>query len=686
VQSKVTKFIRKFYYKIKIFIYRISLKNLGVIQDFFQKWRRGTDWTIVESRARGAIFFLPQSPAERELIITRFKEQFSDQVELITKVAEQTRDHRFNLLGTLHIHPKSGIEWHLDTIYNYRFNSKFFFADIKPASYPGGYEIKVPWELSRFQHLIWLGQAYWFTGNELYAREFVSQVCDWIAHNPYPYGVNWTCPMDVSIRVVNWLWGYYFLKDSITLTDEFRQLMFESIWVHGKHIWHNLENIGSTNNHYLANLVGLIYIGLLCQELKETKQWREFGLRELEREMFKQVYPDGVNFEASTSYHRLATEMFLSATILASLYGYSFSSAYMKRLEKMLEFIMDLSKPDGTVPLIGDHDNGRLHRLKVWMPPEREWLDFRYLLAIGAVLFERQDFAIAAADQWEEALWLLGVRVFEYLSKSISSNKVSICSKAYADGGIYIMRHKDNQVIIRTGMAQDGNSGHAHNDSLSFEYFTQGVSWIVDPGCYLYTADYNERNRFRSTSYHNTVVVNGEEQSEFNPRNAFSPLGKKEVKVLTWQENDDFILFVGEHDGYARNEYGVIHRRKVILYKEPDEFLWITDELLGKGKCKFESFLHLGEARIQSVEGDRVCLESLSDSKKILYLQKVNGASLSWKIVDTWRSLGYGHKQKNHSICLVGEENLPCSYSLAVHPYHRDKNYYIADLTKQIRC
>jgi hypothetical protein len=353
------------------------------------------------------LFFL--EPTCRHEFVDAMCEVCPEAESLIIAAADRVCDHVFDLLGSGPTHLGEQIDWHVDFKTGHRFDPDKYYADVRPAPYPGGYDIKVPWELSRCQHFAWLGQAYWFTEDEKYAQEFVDQILDWIEKNPPQFGVSWACTMDVAIRAVNWLWGYYFFKDSPSLDDDFLLAFFKSLLGHGRHIFSNLENQGDfTGNHYLSNLVGLIYLGILCPEFKEARRWREFGLRELEKEMFKQVYPDGVDFEASTSYHRLVTEMFLSAVILARLNGHEFSQPFMERLEKMVEFVMYITKPDGTVPLIGDNDNGRLHRLKVWDPPEREWVDFRYLLAIGTVLFEREDFALAAGDQWVEAICLLG--------------------------------------------------------------------------------------------------------------------------------------------------------------------------------------------------------------------------------------------------------------------------------------
>jgi uncharacterized heparinase superfamily protein len=511
--------------------------------------------------------------------------------------ADQVCDHVFDLLGSGSTPLGEQIDWHVDFKTGHRFDPEKYYADVRSAPYPGGYDIKVPWELSRCQHFAWLGQAYWFTEDEKYVREFVAQVSDWIEHNPPQFGVNWACAMDVAIRAVNWLWGYYFFKESAALKDKFLLAFFKSMLAHGRHIMNNLEwSDALTSNHYLSDIVGLVYLGVLLPEFKEAPHWREFGLQELEKEMFKQVYADGVDFEASTSYHRLVTEMFLSATILARLNGHTFSPAYMERLEKMVEFVMYLTKPDGTVPLIGDNDNGRLHRLKVWEAPEREWVDHRYLLAIGAVLFEREDFALAAGNQWEEAIWLLGKRAITFRDRlEVSGSNVSLTlkSRGFSDAGIYILRDQDLYMAITTGAAgQNGRGGHAHSDALSFELCVDRVTWIVDPGMVVYTADYDMRNRFRSTAFHNTVQVDGEDVNLFNPRKLFSMDKVNEATVLKWADKSTEVVFEAEHRGYSRFEAPVIHRRRIRLDKSNREWL-LRDLFLGEGRHKLEFFLHL---------------------------------------------------------------------------------------------
>ena len=99
------------------------------------------------------------------------------------------------------------IDWHVDFKSGYRGNPKIYYKDIK-YGHKVGVDVKVPWELSRFQHLTTLGEAYFLSNDEKYVKEFVNQITDWIENNPPKFGVNWTCTVDVAIRACSRLLGW----------------------------------------------------------------------------------------------------------------------------------------------------------------------------------------------------------------------------------------------------------------------------------------------------------------------------------------------------------------------------------------------------------------------------------------------------------------------------------------------
>ena len=581
-------------------------------------------------------------------VISIIRQHCPDAENLTITAAGQVCAHKFDLLGSGLVSLGDKIDWHCDFKSGHRWDQKQYYADVQSAPYPGGYDLKMPWELSRCQHFAWLGQAYWFTKNEKYAQEFVSQVQDWLIHNPPKLGVNWACAMDVAIRAVNWLWGYYFFQHSIELTDKFLISFFKSLLIHGRHIFNNLERTETlTSNHYLSDIVGLVYLGILLPEFKEAQRWREFGLSELEKEMFKQVYPDGVNFEASTNYHRLVTELFLLTTLIAEMNGHSFSTAYLQRLEKMLEFIATITKPDGTVPLIGDCDNGRLHRLKVWSEPEREWTDFRYLLAIGAVYFDRTEWAQIANDQWIEAFWIWGNQALKVklAAELLQSENHLPASQHFSDAGLLVMRCYENYALINAGPnGQGDNGGHAHNDKLSFELFGNGQTWLVDPGTYLYTADHNARNLFRSTRYHNTVVIDGQEQNRFaaDPSNLFQLHNDAKAKVLQWYTSNEFDLFVGEHQGYTRLPGFVNHRRTLVFDKINS--VWILHDFISARRVPFcESCFHVAPGLGVDIVMDPLPgVRFYNSAGQQFFLFILSSTTIIPYIESGWISKGYG--------------------------------------------
>src|SRR5205085_4759200 len=133
-------------------------------------------------------------------------------------------------------------------------------------------EVKVPWELSRFQHLPTLGIAYRLTGDDKYLRTITSQIDDWLTANRYGYGINWACTMDVAIRAVNWLWVGHLVADAPQVSDTFLTRLLSSLHYHGRHIARNIERYerGITTNHTLADYVGLLYLGLVLPDLTEA--------------------------------------------------------------------------------------------------------------------------------------------------------------------------------------------------------------------------------------------------------------------------------------------------------------------------------------------------------------------------------------------------------------------------------
>lgn len=378
--------------------------------------------------------------------------------------------------------------------------------------------------------------------------------------------VNWTCAMDVAIRAVNWIFFYFHFKDLIDGDKEFLNKLNNSLYNHGKFIFLNLEKrIKFSNNHYLSDLVGLFYLGSYFNELKnnEVKRWLDFSKKELEKEMFIQNNEDGSNYESSTSYHRLVTELMFFPMIFGEKNNIKFSKEYKERLEKMFEFLAKIIKPNGRISMIGDVDNGRLLVLSDYSSWEVN--DVRELLSLGGEYFNNTLLKNSGAIKKEDKLWIFN-------SLSDEEEKYYNKSVKFSNGGYYILRNNDIYCFIRCGeLSCRGQGGHSHNDQLSFELNVKGEDFIVDTGTGVYTANKNIRNLFRSTRLHNTIYIEGYEQNYFDEDNLFEMKEESFSKCTKFSD----IYFEGDHQGYLK-KLNTIHKRKIKL---KDKSIEIDDSI-----------------------------------------------------------------------------------------------------------
>jgi len=631
-------------------------------------------------------FFI--GPTQRDKIVKIIQNSFPESIKRTVKDADQICDHVFDLLGSGPTKLKNqktkfnkenrykSIDWHVDFKTGYKWNPKKYYRSIRIPNAYGKADIKVPWELSRFQHLATLGKAYWIVqkseDKEKYAFEFMDQIEDWIENNSYKFGVNWKCAMDVAIRAVNWIFGFYFFADEKKIPGDFWIKFLKSLFLHGKFISSNLEtgldDRGNTitSNHYLSDVVGLIFLGIFFKETKEGNGWLDFGIEELMANMEFQVYPDGVDFESSIPYHRLVLELFTTSAILCKVNNIDLSQKFRDRLEKMFEFVMYYTKPDGNVPQIGDNDDGRLHIFANYGNWNR--LDHRYLLSIGATLFDRLDFKEAAGGMDEEAFGLLGEEGLERYN-AIGKKSLVLNSKAFIDGGFYIMRHNDLYLIVDC-IPNDlkTTSGHKHNSRLSFELYACNKSFLIDPGTYTYTASPEWRNKFRSTFYHNTITVDGKEQSDFIPKKLFYIKSDTVIKVDNWKITDEYDFLDAQHSGYERLTNPVIHQRQIFFDKK-DGYWIIKDILTGKGKHIFDLYFHFAPmkvdrlktnnnvlSRVSKIKNQLIDGEIMIDSSLVVETKNNDGVNLSIiplntknltiDVLDGWVSCSYGVKEK----------------------------------------
>lgn len=577
------------------------------------------------------------SSGDRDRVTACFLKKFPSAHQEIVPVADAVLRHEFDLLGSGPRPLGTRLPWHSDFKTGRQWPLAYC-ADIEYNELDLPSDVKVPWELSRCQHFTRLGQAFWLTGDERYAAEFVDEVTDWLENNPYAHGVNWACAMDVALRAVSWIWGFHFFAGSTACRNPlFRRRFLRGLFLHGDFVAAHLEKGEVNGNHYLCDGVGLVFLGCFFRRSRRAARWRAIGRALVEQEIFRQTTPDGVDFEQATAYHRLVLEAFLTSYELLRRNGEDVPAACWTRLERMCEFVQAYTKPDGRTPLIGDADDGRVQILGA-----QSLTDHRYLLSSAAVLFRRGDFKASATRCWEETFWLLGAEAPDRF-EGVDADRKPLPSAAFAQGGFYVLRSPGAHLVIDCGdVGLDGRGGHGHNDILGFELFLNGFNVITDCGAYLYTASREWRNRFRSTAFHNTVQVDGEELNRFVGPDALWQLhydARPHDRVM--RRGDLVDCFRGGHSGYMRLTPPVAHTRECFVDKAAPRVL-IRDRIDGGGTHALVWRFHLDPAVTPDIDG---CDARLTCGAKVVWLlPDETAAAFSAAIEPGWVSPSYGVK------------------------------------------
>lgn len=624
------------------------------------------------------------------------------------------------------------IDWYIDFRSGYRWRENQWYEDV-PFAYSGqknGVDIKAPWELARLQHLPLLGVAFQaasqgvagFRNPSVYLEEFTNEVLDFIATNPPQFGVNWSCPMEVAIRITNILVAFdLFRSGGGIFTLEFSQELLRSVSQHGSHISKNLEWVEEfRSNHYLANIVGLLFVASYLPRSPEVDVWLAFSVQEFVKEVSLQFLDDGANFEASTSYHRLSAEMvvYCAALILGlqhdkreALRCYDSSlrqglphlhsaplpmyqiegnasekvplpSWFFERMEKMAEFTMHMTHPQGDIAQFGDNDSGRFLKFQIDLDPlglpraleyfPEHFLNHQHLVATVNGLFHRQDFqefsgsnrvetcvirmmsqqkVIQSFRENMECVGAEAVRIHPNeslkvlkeldLEKRESGVTPPVQLWGYPNYGGFAFRSDRIFLAVRCGsVGQNLNGGHAHNDGLSFELSMDGCRCLVDPGTYVYTPFLEKRNAFRSTRVHNTLSLGCYDQHYFSKGRdgLFQLLPQSQLKLLQFSEEGFWGEFSHPH---------FVHRRFLGISELGVEGYDVCVSPEEKHVC-----FHVDPSFSPYAEGDSTMI--LVHQKSLLQI-KVFSDSGCWTIEESWYSPSYGVLYSSKSLCLSSD-------------------------------
>ncbi len=466
--------------------------------------------------------------------------------------------------------------------------------------------------LHKFYYAVGLGLRHTETGNPAYLYKWVDLTRSWIAQTPAGF-----IAADVTgRRVQNWIYAYYHFvhqHPENPIPADFHRQFLEALHTQVEYLCQNLH---PARNHRTLELYAIFLTAVVFPEFSRARDWLDFSLQRIFDNILTDLLDDGVQCELSTDYHHIVLKNYLCIRRLAKLNHIDFPASIDDRLVRALEFSMYVHRPDGTIPSLSDGDS-------------RSFTD---LLGMGAKLYRREDMRfVASAGGQGTPPW----------HRSVS----------FEDSGYYILRSNwqaDGEtfqdaryLVFDCGPLGAGN--HGHLDLLNIEISAFGRPLVVDPGRYSYceSGDTNWRVRFRGTAYHNTVQVDGLEQTRYLP-------GKHKYKIqgpapqhqlLVNHHENDFDLLAGRA---SSTEYDVVHERYLFFI---DQRYWVClDNLIAGHLHHYDLRFHLdhradGQVQVEAFQ-EGFCVHSPN-----LLLLSPDSHQGKPEIDSGYVSRLYGHKQ-----------------------------------------
>jgi hypothetical protein len=549
---------------------------------------------------------------------------------------------RFDLLGSGEVSvldEQGRFRWHDDWKADVAFPADCLYLDVPICLPHDGPDIKIPWELSRFQHIF----AFLWTEPDRYRDVFLAQWRDWLARNPVARGVNWACAMDVALRAVSWTaalaaWGR-------TLDEPTLRRMWAALATHGEFVRDNLEWAhGARTNHYFSDIVGLAVLGAVLQPYAPAAEWLAFAARELRREIQQQFARDGLNCECSTTYHRLMLELATVGWQACRVGGHDLGPGPRARLAAAYRAIATLGDSGGHVPLIGDNDSGRVFPLA-----DRPDTQLAHLLPLGAALLDLDNLPTQPASP--DVALLGGPAALHRIARASEPPPIGA---ALRESGLFVLGPPDAQMIVRCGPLSYRAAGtHKHLDQLSLTLSVAERPLIVDPGQFCYTPFPQWRDRFIDSRAHNTVALDDQPQCRFIPvsRMAYSLITEDRPQCLHWEVTPERVEFCGRHRGYHRLPGGGDHIRTVLL--TPRDRVWtVSDELrlTGQHVVRWRFTLH---PAVRVDGADRAW--QLRSADAVVSLTRPDAAVPAGRIEPGWYAPAYGRRVETRVLVFEAE-------------------------------
>ena len=564
-----------------------------------------------------------------------FREESPADVEHSLARAELFLQNRFRFFGR-DFHFAERISWQQDPVTG-RPYPQGFYRDIEIFKNDQRTDVKFVWELNRLQFLIEIGKAYYLSGDPRYREKIDALVRDWHDHNPYKTGIAWTSALEVGVRSLSFLWTLNFYLAAGGPNPETVRLLLKLLYLGGAYISENLSIYFSPYNHLIGEAAALFLIGYLFPGFKNAGEWQQRGWQLLCDQIDRQFHADGGCVEQATFYHHFTLGFYLQAMAARKLNGDDIPAAVHDRVEKALAFALGMTRPDGTLPWIGDIDAAR----SLYVSDPAHW-DFTGFQCIGAVWYRRSDMKWRAGRWSEEAHWLLPLddrEIFEALPAQPPTASVQF----FPESGYFVARsgftpdsHFGFMDVgpLAAGVFRDRtpSAAHGHADALSVEMAPFGEPLLIDPGFSNYRGEEAWHEYFRSTRAHNTLEIDGVSQARqvgiLHWAHAF------ECRTLQIWRGETASGICAEHDGYRRLP-GCIQHRRYFLFVE--QRFWVVLDWLyaiapgSKQEHSIRHGFHFAEqAEVELDEPRRNIIASGKRGRLHIHLMPFSGGTQSF--------------------------------------------------------
>ncbi len=527
--------------------------------------------------------------------------------------------------------------------------------------------IKYLWEPNRHLHIPTLAQAYSLTGDLRYAQAVKTHIESWIEQCPPGRGANWCSSLELAIRLINWsiawqlLGGYGAPLFADATGRVFRERWMRSVFLQTRAITRKLSRFSSANNHLIGETAGVYVASTTWNCWPQMRAWGLQCKEILSQEAMIQNAEDGGNREQAFAYQQFVLDFLLIAGLAARASHEDFPLDYWQRMERMMEFLAAMMDVQGHVPMIGDADDGYVVALSSTNrsaidSPDTLGDNYRSLLATGAALFRRADFARKVGELDDKTRWLLSADELSDFDRLASSRGPAIARREFPQSGYYVLGSSfdtpdEIRMVIDSGpLGYLSIAAHGHADALSVTLNVGGEEVLIDPGTYSYHTEPEWRRYFRSTRAHNTVMVDDRDQSVQTGNFMWSRHAV--ARCLHFGEHGTQQRFLGEHDGYCALREPLEHQRE-ILFDPVQRLFMIKDILEGQGTHEVCQHWHFAEHLAPIVAEDEIHVET--DRHRIRLVPQSMPAHVQLYRGGTaeeggWISRRFGHKEPTTTV------------------------------------